>query len=210
MRRPRRARGLTLVELLVTVSFVVLVAAAVAATFAGGMRVWGRLQAHGIQGLWLQVALAQLRQDLRNARHFTPIPFEGRHDRVSFPALLPATADAETAVWELGQRGYFFDGHRRTLCRAQQPYRLLRQTRLQEACQPVLTDISQVRFSYYKVESATATTSWQDSWSSTELPLAVRCEVSYGDPLTHRPHTQSLLVHLPLARPFTEGLEKKL
>lgn len=191
--------GLTLVELLITVSLVALIAGAVVATFAGGIQVWQRLQVYGAREQWVQTAFHQLRRELRNARRFEPIRFEGTYDVFSFPALVSTGLEEGLQVEEVGQVGYFFDSPRRTLCQSQHPYRVLRRFRLKDSCSPVLTGIDRLRFSYPAVDSDTNSSSWSDSWSSSQPPLAVKVEVRFHDSSIQRPHVYSLIVHLPTA-----------
>ena len=202
-----RARGgLTLVELLVTVALMALVAGACAATFAGGLRVWERLAALGARQAWVPVAFDEIRRDLHRVRRFKPIPFAGRYDRVSFPALVAAIGADGVEADEIGQRGYFFDSARRRLCQSAQPYRRLRHDRLTDACSPVLTDVERVRMSYYGVDPDSGVNGWSGSWSGPEPPLAVKIEVT---PEARDAETQTLLVQLPAAAAPAPALPAK-
>ena len=201
-----KSRGLTLVEMLVTMSLLVLITATVSATFSGGMRVWERLRG-GPRDQWTQVAFAQVRHDLLNLRRFAPVAFKGAYDEFSFPALVTAAPDeearhlAESAgpAPELGRVGYFFDSGRKQLCRAQHPYRLLRRARLRDACSPVIMDVERVRFSYYAQERLTKGYAWVNRWSSEEPPLAVKLEIGWRDPVTRQSMTEALVFPVPLS-----------
>ena len=192
--------GFTLVELLVTTVLVALVGATVVAAVSGCLRVWGRVDSHGSKTSWTELAFQSIRQDVRSLRAFTPIAFEGRYDTVSFPALVtpPITPDGSTEP-EIGQVGYYFSGPRKTLCRAQYPYRVLRHTRLRDRCDPVLTGVDRVAFSYFAPATDTGQAGWTSSWSSPEPPLAVKVEVRYDERTTGQASTQLLLVHVPTA-----------
>lgn len=189
-------RGFTLVELLVTISLLVFVAGAVAATFSGGMRLWQRVQARGAGSEAAQIAFEQLRRDLRSARHFTPIGFEGEFDRVSFPGI---ALDERSDLEELGRVGYFFDEAHHRLCRSHEPYRLVRRFGLRDHCTTVMGELDRVRFSYYTFDAASRSGEWTGSWSSPEPPLAVKVEIRYHDPTGRVSQRESLVVHLPLA-----------
>jgi type II secretory pathway pseudopilin PulG len=206
-RPPSTALGATLIELLVTVALLTVVAGTMMATFVGGVTVSERLQAQGTQDQWLQVVLGEFRRDLRSARRFQPILFEGSYDAVSFASLVPSGADASPDSGEVGQLGYFWDSARHRLCRSHHPYRWLRQVRLKDSCDPVFTQIDRVRFSYYTVDPQSETSTWSTSWSSADPPLAVKVEVGYQDHVTQRPVTHSLIVPLPAApHPLTLSL----
>ena len=193
-------RGFTLVELLVTAALLTLVAGSCAATFAGGFLVWRRLEERGSQRAWVSVAFDQLRRDLHGVRRFKPISFEGAYDRFSFPAVIPVMSEDGVEAEEIGQRGYYVDRWRRTLCRSQQPYRRLRHARLTDACSPMLSGVDGIRMSYYGRDSDRGTAGWTSSWSSPEPPLAVKVEVTAQDGAApRRGEAQALLVHLPAA-----------
>ncbi|MBI4323251.1 MAG: hypothetical protein HY596_03135 [Candidatus Omnitrophica bacterium] len=189
---------MTLVELLVTLVLFALIAATLAATFAGGLQVWERFQTSGTREPWLQVAFDQFRRDLHGARRFQPIPFQGAYDALSFPALVSTAA--ETGDYqELGRVGYFWDGARRRLCRSHDPYRRLAHAGLKDTCEAVISDITRLHLSYYAWDPAEETYDWSSSWSAAEPPLAVKLELSYNEPSSRRPVTQSLIVQVPLA-----------
>ena len=191
-------RGLTLVELLVTLSMVALVSGTVVATFAGGLRVWERVKSHSTQSQWLQLAYDQLRRDLHNVRRFAPIPYEGGYDTLAFPTVISTSTPEGVAVSEIGQAGYFLDEARHTLCRSQHPYRRLRSARLRDTCQPVMTGVTRLRFSYYALNPDNQTTEWLGSWSSAEPPLAVKIELRCREEAANSPVDHTLIVRLPL------------
>ena len=197
--RWRDGRGLTLVELLVVVALMALIAGTVGATFAGGFRVWERLQAHGTQAQWIALAFDQFRRDVRALRQFTPIQLAGDYDTLSFPSVVPLGTVGEMDVEEMGRIGYFFDSARQRLCRSLQPYRLARRARVRDACAPVLTQVERLRFSYYGVQPDDHTLGWSSAWSSKQPPMAVKLEMRYADPATQQRRTDSLVVPLSVA-----------
>jgi len=194
-----RMRGMTLVEVLVACALVGLVAGTAVAVLSGGLAVWERGQTQGAREEWVGLAFHQLRQDLRNARRFELIPFEGRYDAFSFASPVEVEDHAGTSWHELGRTGYFLDPRSRSLCRSQQPYRVLRRHRMRDACTEVLSEVDRLRVAYYRVHSETEVAEWVESWSSPELPLAVRVQVGSRDPRTQRLEYRSLLVYLPVA-----------
>mgnify|MGYP001571234000 FL=1 len=194
----RSRRGLTLVELFVTLVLFALIAATLAATFAGGVKVWERFQTVGAREQWLQVAFDQFRRDLHDARRFQPIPFQGAYDAVSFPALVLTAAEARDDQ-ELGRVGYFWDGTRRRLCRSHESYRRLAHAGLKDTCEAVISDLDRLRLSYYTWDPADEAYEWSSSWSASEPPLAVKLELTYSEPSSRRAVTQALIVHVPIA-----------
>ncbi len=198
-RSPEPRRGFTIVELLVSLALIALVGGTVVATFAGGIRVWERLQAQGSQDQWFEVAFEQFRHDLRNMRRFQLVPIKGAYDRISFPAIVESDTTDGRTVGEIGELGYFFNSSRRMLCRAGHPYRTLRYQRLTDDCHPVVTGVDRVQLSFYKYDEETRQGDWSSSWEEETPPLAVKLELGYQDRSTRRMITQSLVVHVPLA-----------
>jgi prepilin-type N-terminal cleavage/methylation domain-containing protein len=200
-------RGLTLIELLVSVALLSLVSATVVATFIGGIQVWERLEGYGQRERWLQLAFHQIRHDVRNLRVFTPVAFDGQYDEWIGAAMVPGPpprpGDPIPLVepMELGRLGYFFDSNHRRLCRASDPYRTMRNARLRDECQVVLSDVRRVRFSYYGHDPNSHELSWLNRWEQPQPPLAVKVEIRYDDPATKRPVDRALIVTVPVYRP---------
>ncbi len=193
-------RGFTLVELLVTTALVALVGATVVAAVSGCLRVWGKINRHGAEDSWTELAFQSIRQDLHNLHPFAPVPFEGSYDTVSFPSFVtPPMVKGQPGEPEPepGQVAYYFSGRRKTLCRSRCSYRLLRHASFHDQCDPVLIGVDRVRFAYYAPGTETTEPGWTSSWSAPEPPLAVKVEVRYDERTTGRADTQLLLVHVP-------------
>ena len=197
----RRARGFTLVELLVTVTLVGLVGATVVAAISGCIRVWEQVSAEGREEEWIRVAFDQIRRDLRSTRRFAPVPFDGAYDEVSFPAIVPMELRDGGTLDVIGRTGYYFNSYRGILCRDQQPYQLVGRVGLKDRCHPVLTGVKRVKFSFYQPATETTGGGWSGAWSAAEPPLAVKVEVGYHERATGPLKTQTLLVYLPLGGP---------
>ena len=198
-----RNRAFTLVELLVSLCFVVVVGATVFAIFSGGFRIWDRLQNTGAHNQMLQVVLEEMRRDLSNCRSFEPIGFVGQYDEVSFPKLEIfqfARGRLIEEREELGRVGYFFDSYHRTLCRSKQSYRIIRHTRMKESASILLTDVDKVRFSYCAFDPSSGNATWSNRWEEKTFPFAIKIEVDYQNAATHQQEKQSLFVPLYAAQ----------
>lgn len=194
-----RGWGFTLVELLVALCLVVLIAGTAVSTFAGGFRVWERIQTRGGQDQQISIAFQQIRRDLVNSRPFGPIGFEGSYDSLSFPGLV--FSEIAGGSEELGRVGYFSDSTRKALCRSIVSYRQVRRSGLRDSSDPVLTDVERVRFSYYSFNPSDGTYSWSSEWTSGPPPMAVKLEVAIEDPSSTQRKTQSLIVPIPVVPP---------
>lgn len=169
----RAARGLTLVEMLITTALMALTAGVTVSALAGGVRIWRRANEIGTERQLALVALTQVQRDLRNTRRFTPVPFTGRAREASFAAAEAPQADAELA--ELGRLGYYVDWRTKQLCRSFVPFRYAHRVRLQGRCRAVLDGVEGVQFGYLAPGADSGV--WAESWDEPELPVAVRVTV---------------------------------
>ena len=197
--RSSAERGFTLIELLITLTLMAVVGGTVTAIFAGGARVWERFQQSDVKEQWVLLTLEQIDRDLRNARRFSLIPFEGTYDEVSFPLLVAPSAQ-EAGARELGRAGFFFNDRQGMMCRSRVPYRQMRSTRLRDMCQELTDGLGRVRFEYFGAETAGGDPRWVTSWKQPTPPLAVKVELSYRDATTKNLLTHSRIVHLPTAQ----------
>ncbi len=144
----RAARGLTLVELLISLSLVGVVAVTTFGVLSGGFSIWDRIQGAGSRDRLVQLTLEQVRRDLCRSISFALVGFEGEYDLISFPELVTMTyrRDREQLeVEEPGRVGYWFDTGRGTLYRAEHGYRFTRRYRVKDSRRSVLSGIRSVR-----------------------------------------------------------------
>ena len=192
---PRMVAGLTLVELLITTSLMVLVGGAIVAVLSGGLKVWQRARTYGTHEQAALIACAGLRRDLSNARRFSLTPFKGRYDAVEFPAAGRESADPD-APQEIGRMGYFLDDQRHLLCRSFAPYRLTERVRLRDRCQVVLEGVQRVRFEYFGAQAQTGLSDWSGGWEVKELPVAIKASVVMKES-GQSPTSHTFVVYLP-------------
>lgn len=198
--------GVTLVELLVTVSLMALMGAAIVAVLSGGLRVWQRARTFGTQGQFALLAVDRLRRDLHNVRRSARIPFEGAYDRCAFAAAGQSAVDG-SPLPEMGRLGYFLDEPRRRLCRSFVPYRLMRTRDLTDRCQPVLEDVTRARFSYRGSSTDTQPSDWSEHWDALLPPRAVKIALTVQPPREPAAvHTAVIVLALtaPPAEPSNE------
>jgi prepilin-type N-terminal cleavage/methylation domain-containing protein len=87
-RDPRAMRGTTLIELLVVIGIVAVLALAVGATLAAGIRVWDRAREGNAFEAGAMMALDSMERDLANAVKFTSLPFRGTRQDLAVPTLI--------------------------------------------------------------------------------------------------------------------------
>ena len=187
-----RRRGLTLVELLVTTSLMALVGGAAVSALASGIRVWERAAEIGVYRQAVLVGVAQLRRDLRNARTFSLLPFEGGPDRFGFATV---GKDQDDGLPELARVGYFLDQRSHVLCRSFVPYRRARRVRLSDRCEPVLEDVSHLRFSYFGAPEEGDAADWLGRWEAPQAPMAVKIDLVLRRP-GRQPTSHSTVISL--------------
>ena len=196
-------RGLTLIEMLISLALVAVVGMTAFGVFSGGFNIWERVQGSGGQDRLVELTLEQIRRDLSSARFFEPVGFEGAYDQVSFPSLVTMTYHrdkSELEVDEPGRVGYWFDSGRGALCRSEHGYRLVRRYRLRDYRRPVLVGVRRVRFSYAKLQENGKAVDWSGGWEPEDgHPAAVKIEIGYLDETTKEERSRELLVPLPLS-----------
>ena len=195
---PRHSRwAFTLVELLVTASLMALVAGATVSALAGGIRVWERSVEFGTHQQSVLIAFTQLEHDLRNARRFAPLLFDGAYDRVALAAVDRPSLQLN-ALPELGRLGYYVDERHHLLCRSFVPYPLAGHLRLTDRCHATLEDVAQVRFSYFGIDEESKATGWFSHWRAVRSPVAVKIELSLqSDRRRANPHAAMIYVADP-------------
>lgn len=194
MRRAFRETGFTVIELLVSISLMALIGAALVSALSGGVKVWQRTQAFGTHRQAALIAFSQLRTDLQNAQRSGLVPFKGTYDEVAYAAIEEdAAADGLPVI---GARGYFHDEASQRLCRAFVPYRRLRTQRLTGECQTVLEGVTRVRLGYFGANETSRAMGWHERWDSADLPMAVKVELTIQQERRAEPSTHAFVVFL--------------
>ncbi len=191
-----RRRAFTLVELLVVCALIVFVMATTGAVIAAGFRVWERLRTHGDMAQQVMVGLAQIRKDIRSARRFSQLPFEGKYDRFSVAGRMP---HEEPDFTDLAAITYRLDNATGDLCRSVVPLRDPRAAR-KRGCSTVLSGVKRLRFSYLGQEPDSTNIGWQSHWESPQPPLAVRLEIQLRDLEESKDIPRSFVIGIPIAQ----------
>lgn len=167
---------MTLVELLVTMTILSVISAAIYASLNSGLKIWKRVNqqmAHED----LDIFFDRFRHDLKNCIRFGGIPFVGTPERVEFPALFSSPG------WNgdvIGRVSYLYDPQAKTLARVQQDFSQIYTGDDATKIQPI-PGLTAVKFRYYLYDQETQEYSWQDDSLEEGLPVAVRIELESGD-----------------------------
>lgn len=186
--------GLTLVELLVALSILVVVSASTALIFRGISRAWqaGSLKSERYQQARLLLDLFE--RELASCLVSPQYPLIGQPAGSADPLWEGAAADslffvgALTGRAGLTERGYWVNAEQELLCHDEAPADGDPATGISERCG---RDVTALQIRYYDGAQ------WQDAWDSaaaTTLPKAIRLTLTLG---TKKSETFETVVHVP-------------
>jgi general secretion pathway protein J len=209
----RRARGFTLLEMLLAISLLVLLAGLAYGTLRIGVRGWETAAEHADQGDALRVAWPFLHQALEDAQPLAgadgqPL-FNGDGDMLSWAAALPAHL-ALGRPQQLSLRAEPQPG-------ARWPQLVLSYTDLASEVENrmpddpreaiIVDELAGLEIRYFGRLPQDGTVGWQDSWRDrADLPLLVRLDVTPAEGLPW----PSLFAHPRLAGTLRNVAEEQL
>ena len=189
-----REPGLTLVELLVALSILVVVSASTALIFRGISRAWqtGALKSERYQQARLLLDLFE--RELASCFVSPQYPLIGQP--AGSPAPLWASAQADSIFFVaaltgregLTERGYWVGAEQALMCHDEAPADGDPATGLSERCG---REVAALQIRYYDGAQ------WQDAWDSgaaAALPKAVRLTLTLG---AKKPETFETVIHVP-------------
>ncbi|NQT93312.1 MAG: prepilin-type N-terminal cleavage/methylation domain-containing protein [Lentisphaerae bacterium] len=195
----RRGVGFTLIELLVVVLILGIVTTVIAASIAGGIRVWDAARRFNATEAEALLGLRIVETDLRNTFLFYDVPFRAGPDEMSFPALVPDRAgdaygaETDAARVRVGAALYRYDAMRRAVLRSERSYPESRAATAR--AEEILGEIDSFQLRYYSTEA----NEWIDAWTSpSNHPGAVEIEIVFAG--EDAPPALTRTVVLPLAR----------
>lgn len=194
----RGQAGFTLIEVLVVCMLMSFITITVVSGISAGLRVWSQLNESENNRQWTQLAFHQIRADIRNARRFELLPYQGSYKEFVFPTLVSSELESGNTIKELGRVAYYRDSKYDRLCRSETPFRLTEKERFRSECQEVLGGVSRIKFSYLLGDVESDTRKWVSRWKEDFPPLAVRMDVDLEteDGETAR---EQFLVSIPIA-----------
>ncbi len=185
-------RAFTLVEVLLVMTMLSMIGLALFNTFANGFKIWERHRKFVVEQDVL-IFFEKINQDLRNTLVFSPIPFTGQEDSISFPTRIKTVReDTGGVIPQIGEVIYAFDPTSKKLTRRQGSYMQAVHGDLPQE-QQILKYIDSVRFTYYYLEKNQIITS--DSVKNL-IPRTVLIEVTILDTQGHQRLLRKL-INLP-------------
>lgn len=171
-------RGFTFIELIVTLSIVVLIAVAVFSTLAGGINVYKRVKVYTGQQRDALLSLERLEKELNNTFTVSGIDFSGDSKSVAFAGLISPLSGN---ISPLGKVSYNFDGATGGFSRREQGYAEVMAKADRPQSVPVkLASLKSLSFKYCSFNRDAKIFEWKDSWSAgTGIPAGVRIEAEF-------------------------------
>lgn len=176
MRKKKNNAGMTLIELLITLTVLSVISLAIYASLNSGLKIWKRINqqmAHED----LDIFFDRFGHDLRNCARFMGLTFTGTQERVEFPTILPSPRLGGDVI---GRVSYSYDPQSKTLTRIQQDFSQIYSGEESSKIQPI-PDLGSVKFRYYVYDKQTEEYSWREDFLEEDFPLAVRIELESGD-----------------------------
>lgn len=103
--------GFTMIEMVIALSLFTVVVVSAYGAFRSGFVAYQRIESQLGRRHELDMLVRQIGSELRNALYYAPVPFEGKSDKIQFPARL-WRYDSDQLTEDLYQVTYQFrDGH---------------------------------------------------------------------------------------------------
>jgi len=158
--REPESKGFTLIELTVAAAVLAMIALAIVATFASGLRVYYRLRDFGGARADALISLEKMEREIRNLYDVTEVPFRGEAKKLSFCGAVGSG---------VGSICYYMDSGSKMLARREQgyPYAILKPLS-DKGTVTKLAPIEKLEFSYYDYDYELKIYEWLDHWPKKE------------------------------------------
>ncbi|MBF0484433.1 MAG: prepilin-type N-terminal cleavage/methylation domain-containing protein [Candidatus Omnitrophica bacterium] len=172
--------GMTLVEILITVSLFAAVSLAIYRSLDGGIRVWKKSQQLVIEEN-IAIFFDKFTSDLRNAFEYSLIEAKGTENSLLFPALVYTPQDQalgkDAYVRQIGSIEYYFDAGERAVYRRQFNYSQAVKNKMVDA-KKVLSGIDEMNLKYFFMSEKKGIDSRN---FSAVLPYGLEVEIKFTD-----------------------------
>jgi len=206
--RTHKTKGFTLVELMLVAVLLGIVGLAIVATFAGGLKIFDRMESYTAAKTDVLLSMEKMEKDLRSTFPVKGVGFIGEAKKMTFPAILRTVSAKGQAEESLGSVSYYLDnaGDVRALSREERTYiQAVQKGSSEHGDIAVLAPIEDLNFQYFSYDPEAETYSWVNLWDKSEpkedqkeegkapkgvialenrpedIPLGVRIKISYRD-----------------------------
>lgn len=175
-------KGFTFIELTITTVIMGIISLAIFSAFAGGIKIYRKVQEYGRNYVLVVFSLEKMEKDLRNTFGIAEIHFTGESRQIFFPGLV-GVIGAGGRNLSLGRICYSFDSEKKALFRREQDYpAVMAGAEVGKSEFRVETFAEDMRFSYYYFDRDAQQYAWKDSWDEKEtLPLGVKIYTSFKE-----------------------------
>jgi prepilin-type N-terminal cleavage/methylation domain-containing protein len=174
MNRPmKKNKAFTLIELLVVTVMLSVVCLAIYSTFASGARIWQRVNRLSLNED-VNIFFDRFYGDAKNSIRFTGLRFRGASDVFELPTLTASSALGTTIPGLV-----VYTCAPGMLLRSQSDYTQV----YQSAVAPYrhgLGGLQSCNFTYYQYDEEQKIYVWVEEWTSNDLPLAIRIDLTLG------------------------------
>jgi len=168
----RSRRGFTLIELLVAVGIAAMIALALGATFAAGLKIYRSIKLRGGARTDILLSLEKMEMDLRSMLPLSDITFDGGPNRITFAGIIKETDKKGNENRALGNITYYLDGSKKDLIREERNYsRALSGSDRGKITRRELITIKDIVFTYFIYDTELETYKWVNAWVPEAAPL---------------------------------------
>lgn len=199
-------RGFTLLELLIAVTIFSIAAVAIYSSFNVGIRAWRKAEDSYKIRQEARHALDRIGRELRNAVNFTPMPFDGSSNYVSFSRALKISDSKGGYSEGILKITYTFDANAKAVYYILQTYQ--ESAKDESGTKSLLTSgISDFKLKYAYRQGDEII--WEDNWKKEEKLIPFGMKVSLSYPLQEEAQTvefsETVLIPTGVLKEVTEG-----
>jgi len=170
--------GLTLIELLVTVSILTVIVSTILVALYTGILVWEKAGGYDARRMEAMLALEGFEQEVRNSIPFYGIEFQGDSTSVKFAGVLSESSDRDCAL-RFCEIEYAFDSRTRIFRRRSRTYPI--GNAAENPFENAVSAVESVKIAYADVPARRDDPPvWLSSWTKLRrLPAALRVELEF-------------------------------
>ncbi|MDD5643953.1 MAG: type II secretion system protein [bacterium] len=172
----KRAKGFTLLEVLISAAIISVLSVIVYAVFSSGVKTWKKAQDMRFLEKSVFGSLQEMTVDIRNCVETTLLPFEGSQDSISFSGLITKGLDRE-----FGLITYCFDESRSSIMKIEKTYPEAVNEEGDDkktGGKALICNINKFSLTYCYMDDDAESYVWKDTWEtegdSAGIPRAVK------------------------------------